>query len=303
MTAAIPPFEAFYTEHAGAVLAYLRRRARPAGRRGRVPGDLPPGAFRAYGRLRARRAPAGLGVHDRHERRRRHPSALGREHLAAEPPERRITDGEPAYPRDLRSHRWIAAKGARGGRAPLRLRPDLRGHRRRARLEPRRRTTGCVVGCETLATLLGKEHRMTIPTDLDPASGSPPFVPISSTPVTTSSSHRSGRCSSRPPTAACCASRSPCATTRRRRWRRSRESPALGCCARPAPSRPHIASWTSTSPVAGAPSTSPSTCAVWRRSASRCSASWRRSPTATPRPTASSPRAPDGRRPHARSAW
>jgi RNA polymerase sigma factor (sigma-70 family) len=96
MTAAIPPFETFYADHAGVVLAHLRRKLGPQ-RAEDAFQETFLRALRAYGRLE----------HGRHLRSwvltiasnvavdtlRR----TGREHLAAEPPELVHTDDEPAF--------------------------------------------------------------------------------------------------------------------------------------------------------------------------------------------------------------
>ena len=96
VTAAIPPFETFYAEHAGIVLAHLRRKLGPQ-RAEDAFQETFLRALRAYGRLehgehlRAWALTIASNVAIDTVRR------SGREQLAAEPPERPHTDGEPAY--------------------------------------------------------------------------------------------------------------------------------------------------------------------------------------------------------------
>jgi RNA polymerase sigma factor (sigma-70 family) len=96
VTAGIPPFEVFYAEQSGVVLAHLRRR---------LGAQLAEDAFqetflralRAYGRLRhgehLRAWALTIATNVALDTLRRN----GRERPAADPPEQAHTDGEPAY--------------------------------------------------------------------------------------------------------------------------------------------------------------------------------------------------------------
>src|SRR5207302_6039944 len=107
-------------------------------RRGRVPGDVPARAPRLR-RPRARTRAARVGVHDRGAGRRRRPSPATAGGRGRRGHRRR----QPArVRRDRAPRRRAAADRTRGGRPPLRLRPELRGHRRRPRIERRRRPAG-----------------------------------------------------------------------------------------------------------------------------------------------------------------
>ena len=138
----IPPFELFYESHRGEVLAFLRRRA------GRERADdlfqeTFLRALRAYGRLehgehlRAWVLTIATNTVDRH-------GAAGAAHGRARG--RAGGRGRASRRRGARAaDRRPAAEGARGGRAPLRLRPRLRRRsappsartsRRRARRPP-----------------------------------------------------------------------------------------------------------------------------------------------------------------------
>ena len=96
MTAAIPPFETFYAEHAGVVLAHLRRRLGPQAAEDAFQETFLR-ALRAYGRLEhgdhLRSWALTIASNVAVDTLRR----AGREHLAAEPPERVHMDGEPAF--------------------------------------------------------------------------------------------------------------------------------------------------------------------------------------------------------------
>ena len=140
---AIPPFERFYGEHCDEVLGYLRRllgqRAEDAWQETFLR------ALRAYDRLEHGRhlrawvftIATRVAMDELRRSRRTSPSTTRREPAAGGEPER------PAYAGARALTGGAAADGARGRRAPLRLRPSLRRDRRRARLVrgggPRRR--------------------------------------------------------------------------------------------------------------------------------------------------------------------
>ena len=96
MAADIPPFETFYSEHAGIVLAHLRRRLGSQGAEDAFQETFLR-ALRAYGplehgeHLRAWALTIATNVALDMLRR------GGREHLAAEPPEVAHADDEPAF--------------------------------------------------------------------------------------------------------------------------------------------------------------------------------------------------------------
>src|ERR671931_2478632 len=107
-------------------------------RRGRVPGDVPARAPRLRP-ARARARAARVGVHDRGARRHGRPSPAATGGRGRRGRRRR----QPARLRGDRAPRErAAADRARRGRPPLRLRPELRGHRRRPGIERRRRAAG-----------------------------------------------------------------------------------------------------------------------------------------------------------------
>ena len=136
--ATVPPFERFYVEHRDVVLGFLRRRLGAAGGRGRVPGDVPARAARLRP-ARARRPPARVDVLriagrvaiDTSRPHARQPGAAG-------------LPSRTGVPRTRRSSifRRGSPERARGVRAPLRVRPGLRRHRRRAGLHRRGRPPG-----------------------------------------------------------------------------------------------------------------------------------------------------------------
>ena len=151
---AIPPFERFYVEHRDIVLGFLRRR---------LGANAAEDAFQETF-LRALRAYPRL-EHGEHLRawvltiaarlvidsgRRARPAA-------EELPELVVEDGRPGV-RPARASRGLAAAHRTGcRRPPLRLRPALRRHRRRARLEPRSGPPGRLVGDQAPARRKG-EH-------------------------------------------------------------------------------------------------------------------------------------------------
>ena len=96
MTAAVPTFEAFYTEHGAAVLAYLRGKLGPQAAEDAFQETFLR-ALRAYDRLQhgehLRAWAFTIATNVAVDTLRR----TGREHLAAEPPEHPHTDGEPAF--------------------------------------------------------------------------------------------------------------------------------------------------------------------------------------------------------------
>jgi RNA polymerase sigma factor (sigma-70 family) len=96
VTPGIPPFEAFYAEHAGVVLAHLRRKLGARHAEDAFQETFLR-ALRAYGRLEhgehlrswALTIASNVAVNTLRR--------SGREHLAAEPPERAHNDSEPVY--------------------------------------------------------------------------------------------------------------------------------------------------------------------------------------------------------------
>ena len=137
----VPPFESFYDEHRDEVLCELRRmlgreRAEDAFQETFLR------ALRAYGRLRnADNLRAWVLTIARNvavdQLRRREPRA---ELAGAGRPTTR-----PAYAELEQLTDELPPQGARGRRAPLRLRPPLRRDRRRARLVRGRRPPGGLV--------------------------------------------------------------------------------------------------------------------------------------------------------------
>jgi len=96
MAAAVPPFETFYADQAGIVLAHLRRRLGSQGAEDAFQETFLR-ALRAYGRLEhgehLRAWALTIATNVALDTLRR----TGREHLAAEPPELAHTDRDPAY--------------------------------------------------------------------------------------------------------------------------------------------------------------------------------------------------------------
>ena len=96
MATTIPPFESFYAEHAGIVLAHLRRRLGSQGADDAFQETFLR-ALRAYGRLQhgehLRAWALTIATNVAVDTLRR----TGREHLTAEPPETPFSDSEPAF--------------------------------------------------------------------------------------------------------------------------------------------------------------------------------------------------------------
>ena len=193
--ATIPPFERFYVEHRDEVLGYLRRllgqRAEDAWQETFLR------ALRAYDRLE----------HGRHLRAwvftiatRWRWTSCGDQRptrRARRRPGRAGAPSAPAY-RELEPLTGAAADRARRGRPPLRLRPDLRRDRRRARLVRGRGARRSIVRRPQT-----EEVTLTVTPELDAVSARPPSRGASSTSATTSSRRRSARCWSRRPRGLC----------------------------------------------------------------------------------------------------
>ncbi len=96
VAARIPPFETFYAEHAGVILAHLRRKLGSQGAEDAFQETFLR-ALRAYGRLEhgehLRAWVFTIATNVAVDTLRR----TGREHPASEPPELTQVDGEPAY--------------------------------------------------------------------------------------------------------------------------------------------------------------------------------------------------------------